>query len=299
MNEKISNQNPKRRVVYFLIALTLLTLGTSIFAIQLQGSPIASLLIMWTPALAAIVVSLLVKRPLKEIGWNLRPVKWLALAWAIPILYGFAAYAPLWLTGLGAVPNPTFLERARLTLNLQAGSDAMVILSAFGFITLINLIPSMVFSLGEEIGWRGFLVPELSKWINLRKAGLLSGLIWAGWHLPGILSGEYGTEGTPFAYQLLCFTVMVVSSGMLFAWIRIKSGSLWPAVILHAVHNNVIQSFFDRITADTGHTGYFTGEFGLMPPVVMAVIGWLCWKGLGTAKQPASETLKAGVLAKA
>ena len=67
------------------------------------------------------------------------------------------AYIPMWLTGLGGVPNPTFLDRARLTLNMPTGSDSLVILSAFGFISIVNLLPAMLMSLGEEIGWRGFL----------------------------------------------------------------------------------------------------------------------------------------------
>ena len=67
------------------------------------------------------------------------------------------AYILIWLTGLGGVPNPTFLDRARLTLNMPTGSDSLVILSAFGFISIVNLLPAMLMSLGEEIGWRGFL----------------------------------------------------------------------------------------------------------------------------------------------
>jgi membrane protease YdiL (CAAX protease family) len=241
---------------------------------------------MWTPGLAAILTSLILRRSLKEMGWSLRPVKWLAFSWLMPILYGFLAYVPLWLTGLGSVPNPTFLERARLTLNLSTGPDFTVILAAFGYITLVNLLPSMIFSLGEEIGWRGFLVPELSKWMSLRNVGLVSGLIWGVWHLPGILSGGYGADGTPLAFQITCFMVMVISSGIIFAWVRIKSGSLWTAVILHAVHNNVIQAFFDRITADTGYTKYFTGEFGLALPIVIAIISYLIWRQLDKEKQP-------------
>ena len=68
---------------------------------------------------------------------------------------------------------------ARLTLNMPTGSDSLMILSAFGFISIVNLQPAMLMSLGEEIGWRGFLVPELSKWVGFRKASLLSGAIWA------------------------------------------------------------------------------------------------------------------------
>jgi membrane protease YdiL (CAAX protease family) len=195
------------------------------------------------------------------------------------------------------VPNPTFLERARLTLNLPTSSDTAVIFAAFGFITVVNLLPSVFFSLGEELGWRGFLVPELTKWMSIRNAGLLSGLIWSVWHLPGILGADYHTEGTPLAYQIVCFFIMVISGGVIFAWVRMKSGSVWPAVILHAVHNNVIQSFFDRITADTGYTRYFVGEFGLALPLVMMVIAMILWKKLGEQESAKKEIPQSASLA--
>ena len=47
------------------------------------------------------------------------------------------------------------------------------------------------------------------------------------------------------------------------AWLRMKSGSIIPVAIMHATHNGIIQVFLDRITADTGITSYFTGEFGI------------------------------------
>ncbi len=268
------------RVLLFLILLFALTAGAFALTLHMPNTPLTSLLIMWTPALAAFVTSLLTGRSLKEMGWSVRPVKWLAIGWLIPIAYAALAYIPLWLTGLGGVPNPTFLERARLTLNMPAGSDLTVILAAFGFITIINLIPGMIMSLGEEIGWRGFLVPELAKSGNLGKAGLYSGIIWAIWHLPGILSGDYGAADTPLAFRLFCFAVLVISGGIIFAWLRIKSGSLWPAVILHAAHNNVIQAFFDRITANTGYTSYFAGEFGFALAVVNLLLALICWRQL-------------------
>jgi membrane protease YdiL (CAAX protease family) len=290
-------QTAKYRVLYFLATLIVFTAGAAILANQMPESAIPMLAMMWSPALAALTTSLLTRRSLKQMGWGLGPLKWLAIAWILPIAYGLFAYAPLWISGLGSIPNPTFLERARLTLNMGSGSNTMVILSAFGFITLVNLIPSMIFSLGEEIGWRGLLVPELSKWMSVRKAGLLSGVIWAAWHLPGILSGDYGAETTPLAFRLACFILMVISSSLLFAWIRMRSGSLWPAVILHAVHNNVIQAFYDRITADTGYTRYFAGEFGAALAIVMLIIAVLVWKKLGQTEKIQKEIPSSGSLA--
>ncbi len=268
------NNLAKRRVIFFVIFLIPLTALSHFLSSANLNQNLQSLLIMWTPGIAAIIAGLFTHRSLKKIGWSFS-IKWISAGWAIPIIYGFIAYGAVWATGLGGVPNPTFLERARLTLGMSSESDLLIIISAFLYITVVNLIPAMVMSMGEEIGWRGFLVPELTDWIGFKKASWLSGIIWGLWHLPGILSGAYSATGTPLAYQLFCFILMVISTGVILAWLRMKSKSIWPAAIFHATHNGAIQMFFDRITFDTGHTAYFIGEFGLALVPVIMVIAWL------------------------
>jgi CAAX protease family protein len=225
--------------------------------------PGGSLGAMWGPAVAAIIASLLRKRSLREIGWKIGQMKWLLAGWVFPVAVSFTAYGLIWMAGLGMVPNPTFLQRARITLGMPSQSNGLVIVAAFVYISILGLLPGMIAAVGEEIGWRGFLVPELAKWMSFRKTALVSGAIWCIWHIPGILSGSYGTSDTPRWYQIACFSAMVLSTAVVLAWLRMKSGSIWPATIMHATHNGVIQAFFDRITRDNGHTHYFSGEFGI------------------------------------
>jgi membrane protease YdiL (CAAX protease family) len=90
---------------------------------------------------------------------------------------------------------------------------------------------------------------------------LISGIVWSVWHYPILLFADYNA-GMPAWYGLLCFTVMVVGMSFVFAWMRLKSGSLWTGVLLHASHNLFIQDFFDPITPDTSPTKYVIGEFG-------------------------------------
>ena len=71
---------------------------------------------------------------------------------------------------------------------------------------------------------------------------------------------------------------MVIARGIVQAWLRMKSSGIWPAAVMHATHKGVVQAFFDRISADTGHTRYFTGEFGsAMVPFTLALV-WCCWR---------------------
>ncbi|MBN1985376.1 MAG: CPBP family intramembrane metalloprotease [Prolixibacteraceae bacterium] len=268
----MKNKNQKR-IYIFLASLLIFTTAVSVLSSFITNQNLWSVLIMWTPGLAALLVSFITKRSLKQIGWKLS-LKWMLAGWLFPVVYATVAYSAVWIFSFGDVPNPTFLERARLTLGIDSGSDSIVIISAFFYITVVNLLPAAVMALGEEIGWRGFLVPELTAWIGLKKAGWISGIIWGVWHLPGILTGNYAQQGTPLWFQLTCFFILVISTAIILAWLRMKSGSILPAVIFHATHNGVVQMFYNRITIDTGNTNWFTGEFGfaLVPVLILISI---------------------------
>jgi len=75
---------------------------------------------------------------------------------------------------------------------------------------------------------------------------------------------------------------------------RLKSGSLWTGVLLHASHNFFIQQFFDPITTDTGRTRYVTGEFGAALPIVFILLGTYFWMRRGEVSR--SEVDATGVL---
>ena len=55
---------------------------------------------------------------------------------------------------------------------------------------------------------------------------------------------------------------MVVSISFVFAWLRLKSGSLWTAALLHASHNLFVQGILDNLMRNTGRTLWYTTEFG-------------------------------------
>ncbi|HET9695686.1 MAG TPA: CPBP family intramembrane glutamic endopeptidase [Terriglobales bacterium] len=269
------SRSSKARVLIFVLLVALFTAVIQVLNSRHKLGGIGSLVFMWCPAMAALVASVITRRSLKVIGWSPRKVQWIAAGWALPILYSFVAYGSIWLFGLGGFPNPRFLQRAPLAMNLAPGhSPTYIIVTAFFFISVYLLIPSMISAIGEEIGWRGFLVPELNNILGFRGAALLSGAIWAAWHLPAIVFGGYGVEGTPKLYQVACFAAMVISSAVLMAWLRMRSGSIWPCVVLHATHNAVIQLFFDAITANTGRTAYFAGEFGIALVIPQATLAW-------------------------
>ncbi len=275
-----ASQSPARRVGIYLA----LTFGlSSIFYFLIiragklgggGGTWVAGL--MWCPGVSAILASFIVKRRLSEIGWRWS-WRYALYAYAIPVAYAALAYGAVWALGLGSLPDAGFLARLTQRFGGPAASDAAVIGKYVLLQGSLGFLISCLTGLGEEIGWRGYLVPELARRMSFARVAFVSGAIWAVWHYPILLFADYNA-GTPAWYGLACFTVLVLGLSFLFAWIRLRSGSVWPAAILHASHNLWIQSVFDPLTADTGHTKWIIGEFGAALAIVAAGVGWLIWR---------------------
>lgn len=115
-----------------------------------------------------------------------------------------------------------------------------VILIGLAFIILSPLVlPFHIFALGEEIGWRGYLLPILLKLTSPRKATLLHGLLWGLAHAPLIYFGfNYGSNywGAPWTGILMMVQVCVVL-GTWLAYVTIQSESILPAAIFHGAGN--------------------------------------------------------------
>ena len=101
-------------------------------------------------------------------------------------------------------------------------------------------------------------------------ACLISGLIWAVWHVPELLWTDFRPDTKPIFF-LTCFTVMVTANAYIMGYLRLRSGSLWPCVLLHATHNTFIQRLFDPLTAPVGWAKYITTEFGVGLAVTVVV----------------------------
>ena len=118
-------------------------------------------------------------------------------------------------------------------------------------------------------------MPELAKRFSFTATAVISGVIWALWHVPIIVFGGYNA-GTGW-YGLAIVSANMIVLSFVLTWLRLKSGSLWTAVILHASSNHFIQWFFDPMTAYTGRTKYILGEFGIGMTLVVAVLAAYFW----------------------
>jgi len=226
--------------------------------------------LMWSPALAALITTLIFQRNLRGLGWGLGSPRYLMIGYLLPILYAGLVYGTVWLLGLG-----------NLNLSALGTNPGLVLVQSL----TIRVLGSVLLAIGEEIGWRGLLVPQLHSRYAFARTALISGIIWGVWHVPLIISGGY-SSGAPTWYAIACFMIHITGMSFAFAWLRLASGSLWPPTLMHATHNTFIQSVLDVITVDNGRTAYFTTEFGLglalMGIVVALIFGRI---GLPRAKR--------------
>ncbi len=105
-----------------------------------------------------------------------------------------------------------------------------------GFLPLLAMLFFLGGGLGEELGWRGFLLPRLLERHGPIAASLAIGLVWGLWHAPVFFYAAAERGGG--LGSLALFTAFACSLSLLFTWVwRGTSGSLLLAVLLHASIN--------------------------------------------------------------
>lgn len=264
------------RAIGLFLILTLAL--TSVFGglMAYQGSTPTLLVtgVMWSPGLAAILACLILKRSIASLPWRWGRWKWNWYAWALPIVYGLIIYLPIWIFGLGGSRFGNGETLADWSNQLLGGNEPNLTAAIVfgGMLATVGMVGAASRALGEEIGWRGFLIWEMRKVMPFWAIGLLSGIIWALWHWPAILFTDYNAGEGNFVLQMFIFTMAIVPQGIVYAYFAFRSKSLWPAVILHASHNLFIQRIYTPLTIRGEDTHFYIDEFGIIMPIVGCVM---------------------------
>ena len=241
--------------------------------------------LMWCPGLAALATCKCLGRDISTLGWKWGKTRYEIACYLIPLGYGAVSYAVVWATRSGGFYNKAFVDLVAKDIGLGPLPRWLTISLYFFFTATISVIMDCATVLGEEIGWRGFLVPELAKRHGFAATAIISGLIWALWHYPLLLFGDYHPD-TPVWFYLPLFTLLVPAISFVWTWMRLKSGSIWPCVILHAAHNTFIQRFFDPLTVYNRKTPYVAGEFGVALGVLAILLAVYFWKRRAEVEAP-------------
>lgn len=241
----------RTQALVFIIAVLLASWGLELFIIMNGGvralGPLWIVGLMCIPGLVAVILRLALKDRFADVGLRLGAPGFYALAIGIPILIAALSSA------FSIVVDIRVLE----PVSAQALSKLMPALWSVLGLGLIG-------AFGEELGWRGFLLPKLM--VEVRHPYALTGIVWAAWHLPLIaFGGFYAVEHR--LQMALIYALGIVAMNLVFCELRMRSGSVWVATVAHAAHNFVFQfvvpvliltmpggraKLWDQIVGDTG-----------------------------------------------
>lgn len=262
-----------------LLFLALLALFSSIgyYAIlKLNPTSIYIGALMMSPALAALLTLKIKRRPISSLPWSLKELKYLRLSYITPILYVSIAYVLIWLFGFGNLINSERILQWSDELGIENTNQTLVMAVMIILLLTVGVIKNLGSTLGEEIGWRGFLIFELRKVMSFKALAIVSGVIWAVWHFP-LLNLIYGRS----EYLLLhmgAFTSMIIGISVILAYFTFKSKSLWPAVLYHSVHNIYIQKICTPLTISNDKTTFWIDEYGFMIPIITTIFAIYFWR---------------------
>lgn len=131
---------------------------------------------------------------------------------------------------------------------------------AYPVFTICSCVITSFAALGEEGGWRGYMMPKLIKLIGLPKAIVAGGIIWGIWHAPLTCVGHnFGTDYVGFPYiGIIIMCVDCTLMGIMLTYITMKTNSIWPATIMHAVNNgnpSVLRYFLNTEVFEQSYPG--------------------------------------------
>jgi membrane protease YdiL (CAAX protease family) len=243
---------------------------------------LVAIVMMYTPLVAALVVVFFVQKPRPQriaeyLGlWPLTPAK--RVVW-MTVLGLFGAVLLVILTTLvaGAVGlveldlvgfsgfAAILAEASPTEIPIPVGVLVLIQLLTIPIGALINSFASI----GEELGWRGWLLPSLMP-LGTWPALLLTGVVWGLWHSPLILLGY--NFARPSLEGVALMTMGCIMLGVLLGWLRLRSGSVWPAVVAHGAFNAAAGLLSLVIAAGVVADSAVVGPLGWVAWIVMAAV---------------------------
>ena len=248
--------HPLRQILVFLGSTYAIAV-----AIALALPQIAAPLTIAAPVLGfALTMAFAVRRGqrraiLSAVGFHPRRGRGLLIAVVVPVLITTASFSVAAAFGVVRFPG------------LGAGF-------ASGFLNiLVTTVISAFVYLGEEIGWRGYLLFRLAEVTSPRVAAILTGACHAIFHLPLLLlTTTYQPAGQRWIVVPMVM-IAITLAGVWYGWLRLWSGSIWAVSLSHSVFNNVMDGFARVAIASSAATmAYVTTETGVVTMVIMVLV---------------------------
>jgi membrane protease YdiL (CAAX protease family) len=191
-------------------------------------------------------------------------------AWA-----GVGFGRPSWRSLVVAVAGPLVIVGLSFAIASAFGVVRFAGPEAAGGLVLNLVIALAVFGLiflGEEIGWRGFLLFRFGAVMSGRRAALATGACHAVFHLPLLtLTTTYQSAGNRWIVVPMVMVTLTLA-GVWYAWLRLWSRTIWPASLSHSAFNNFMEHAAGlAVTASPVAMAYTTTETGIVTMLIVLV----------------------------
>lgn len=190
---------------------------------------------------------------------------------------GMGLNRPGWRLWPAAVAVPTVVIAVPYVIAWVAGMIGVHEVLLSGPDLFFEAVVFTVVILGEEIGWRGFLLPRLQAVLPRRRAALATGFLHGLFHVPLLtMTASYDADGNRWIVTPVV-VLAVTCAGVFYAWLRDTSGSLWPVAVAHNMVNTALDyAVTITVVSSPGALAYLAGESGLATlAAIAAVAGYL------------------------
>lgn len=260
---------------WFVFAGQVGWLATGVVWVALAGSA--------APAIAVVIVRQFGRECWADAGFHIASPIWYLGAWAVGVAIPLVAAVATSLIGAGEAA----LTWRALAANIRAQGFTSIPAepgAVLGFLVVTVVIFGAiltVFTFGEEIAWRGYVLPHLLV-IGRTQALVGSGLAWAIFHIPRVLIGQLypGQRGN----GLVLIFPFFVGLGIIVGHFRLKSKSVFVTSVLHGTFSVMPVVANVLVVPNSATYGGFQGIVGIL--AIWSIAAWLLWQSRGAARAP-------------
>lgn len=236
----------------FIVSVLAISWGFEAFIIVNGGvrnfGPLWLVALMCIPGVLSIALRLILNSGFGDVGLRAGKGRYYLCAIAVPLLLALL---------VGLISAVFDIRKFSPISPEQLIQITPVLLSVLGL--------GLIGAFGEELGWRGFLLPKMMSG-DFRRPYLACGLVWASWHIPLIAFGNFYQTDNALLMALI-YGLGIIAMSFFFSELRARSGSVWVAAIAHASHNFFFQlmvpallltvpgsrsDLWDMVASDTG-----------------------------------------------
>ncbi len=269
-----------KKASLFIILVILISYGFVGAYLALGGqwvmpmSTIISALYMLIPMVIAVSIQKLVYKQsvIEPLGVSFHFNIWFIIAWLMPVilvfftlgislLFPFIEYSPEMSGFFDQLPGSYSAEQIReIEIAIETLPVHYFWISLVGGL-IAGVTINALFAFGEELGWRGFLLKELS-FLGFWKSSIVIGVVWGIWHAPMILQGHNYPDHRIFGVLMMIIFCLLLSP--ILGYITLKAKSVLAASICHGTINALAGLTFMVVEGGNDLTVGATGLPGII-----------------------------------